>query len=1090
MSDFESEEYQSLIQNRGNHTFNENDDSLQEFQIHNSQIIRYQLTSLKKYTHKPKRNSYQKEGLKTQTTKIDSITTFQQKGSTQIFHSPEIGAQTTTQSNMFNSFCFMSEPRGGIVTFLNQQGSSYSITFTDEQLDKVLLIQRRWRMAFKISNELTPLGGIVYLPKTKSKFRSYSEDYHVCFNSKDNKTPLELIKLNPIYITKDNISNYENHVEKFVSSQFKLKSAPKILKAKIMQKKNDLSKTWRDEIFPCDTIRIIIKNIEKTNSIEQMKPLTLYGKNQMTYSIGCNTFTWGDSNKKRNEIDIFIEKRKKDFCINTFQLNIESTLFSWRNKMKIETHNNNHFLSFQLLSSKLNWINSCFVNSIKQYEYTPVIKLILVCNGETVKLNSLKGFQKHKLKYDNGNDSNNNMNILQGLLSIFIQGKERFKKKNIYHDNAFELINHYRKWSSIHRISSQNQMILNQTYFKPKMWNNCNKSFGYNFTIITTKKNWKELSHKINNDYFKYDPIYQKRIWNKSNQKKTYNLFTIEKANKPHNVFFSISSLNATDFEINIGHNQKDIIHTLSKRDIMYLWNKLNRIEHLIIKTELIDMNSKSNALTSALFKQIVIMPYEDNKNEPMTKFKKTESIRKLNTQYTFREDQIMNSDEDEDEIDKIIAICRGDQFTIKRRKKVSLNTKTILYVENIELIEFIKQPKENIVKVQKQLITNSNWNKCNIVDVEVDIVLPSISKSLISNNQMLREYEFERQVSMNIILMSNHRQFIFQNNAIEHNEYIVIVNKKYFELSQSSIMFSIKQNKFNVNTKIVPQQTISFHYAIKKNNYNVNATIDNFRITLAKEKKQIMKTNFSIITIDEFVILGLVKKSFNKKIKNYEKDNFDRFDEEETNYIKYVIKRKWNNENKVINHDLEILSLLFYHNSNSNKLHSIDNDIFVSYNPIKKINQNRTKWDSKIFPVQAQFYKVISRENKWLQVNKIITQNIEVDIQSKYSNHQIQSQTLIQSYSVRTPLFISNLFFELVSPRLIEKERSTKSEIDEIKLFHCNTFDNSLPYSKPQKKTIQKETDVVFNSKSKTSEILINSVTQYKSNGKKVFKK
>lgn len=1099
MSESESEEYPSLIQNRGNQTYNENDDILEELKKNSPKVIKYQLTSVKKFTHKPKRNSSQNEMLKTQTTKIDSISTFKREGFTPIFQSPEVG-QTATHSNIFNSFCFTSEPRGGIVTFPNHHGASYSITFTEEQVDKVIYIQRQWRkIAYNKSfNELNYPGGIVYLPKDKSKFRSYSEDYNVCFDSKENMDPIKIRKLEPTYITKDSTTNYDEHAEKFVSSQFKLKSAPKILKAKNNKMKSDISNSWLDEIIPDDNVQLLIEKKKRILSIEQLNPIRIIAKNQMTYSIGCNTVNWEDLNKSKNEIKLMIKNQQKAYDISSFEFNIDSTLIPWKNKMSIAINNNSNDSSFQFLSKQLKWNDSCVVNyNLNNYNFNPMTKTISICNEGSVKLKSLKGFQNNKLKYDNGNSNSNesyDKNLaLKGLLSILIKGKELSKKRSIWYDNAFELTSHSRKWGPKQEITYQKSLIINKAYDRPKIWNKINKPFTYNLSLISTKKNWKEISNKIQNDKITYEPLYQRHIWNTMNKKKNYCNFTIEKIDKPSNVFFSISSQNSIDYEINIGHSEKDIIHTLSKRDIMYLWNKLNKIEYFTLKNEHIGTSNKPQTSISTSL-DIVFVSCDESKSSITSKLRKAESIRKISTPYTFREEQIMNSDEDDDDIDKIIAICKGDQFTINKKKKVSLYSKQVMCIENIELPEYMPEAKK--LKSQKPKVTQANWNETNIIDDEglIDIFVPGDSimitdscMSISNNNNGFKEYELEAQTHMNIVLTSKHKAFCLEKNGIQNSRYSVLrKEKKRAELFQSNIVFSIKQCRNYLmtenNRKILPQQSASFHY-----------------------DKQIYKKNsllkYSIVNINEFTISGLVKESLPaEEEKNFTIRSICQSEVGVTDSIEELIRQKWNKKNEFINTKLEIISSMKKHNTNTVG-YSMYNNILFSYNSNQNVNQNRPNWDSIIFPVQTQFYKVISQEKKWRNVIKIIPQNIQVVIYSQYDYHQqYKQQIIIQSYSLRNPLNISNEYFELLTPRISKEEASPKSQTNEMRIdsqssSHFNIKINSnnnnqyQPYSKPQKQAYQKESDVVFNSNASTNEIFINSITQYKSNGKKTVK-
>lgn len=72
---------------------------------------------------------------------------------------------------------------------------------------------------------------------------------------------------------------------------------------------------------------------------------------------------------------------------------------------------------------------------------------------------------------------------------------------------------------------------------------------------------------------------YERRIWNNMTSVDIADRF--ESINKRTSIFYSINATDNKYYEINVGLTPQDIMYTLTKRDIMFIWNKSNHVQNI-----------------------------------------------------------------------------------------------------------------------------------------------------------------------------------------------------------------------------------------------------------------------------------------------------------------------------------------------------------------------------------------------------------------------------------------------------------------------------------------------------------------------------
>lgn len=202
-----------------------------------------------------------------------------------------------------------------------------------------------------------------------------------------------------------------------------------------------------------------------------------------------------------------------------------------------------------------------------------------------------------------------------------------------------------------------------------------------NFTIDKLDKSkFFKVINTGNNEIYR---DYERRIWNNMISKEENDQF--ELINKRNNIFYSINAIDNKDYEINVGLTPKDIMYTLTKRDVMFIWNKQNKVDS--IENE----------------------PYNCNHNNLLT-FRTEQNEEEENKE--FEEQQIENSQNNEifssnePQIEKMIQeeVINDNNFSIKSSK----------IPENFQKVSEISHNYSVISD------SNSNYNNNSLFELQV----------------------------------------------------------------------------------------------------------------------------------------------------------------------------------------------------------------------------------------------------------------------------------------------------------------------------------------------------------------------------------
>ena len=190
------------------------------------------------------------------------------------------------------------------------------------------------------------------------------------------------------------------------------------------------------------------------------------------------------------------------------------------------------------------------------------------------------------------------------------------------------------------------------------------------------------------------------------------NEIQFESINKRDTVFYQINAINNKDYEILIGNNPKDIMYTLTKRDIMFIWNKSNKVDSQDINIFDYNLNSLLTFRTG-----------EEEREEIQESFSE---------QKQFKNDSINNIVEDIANLND-----NGADLKIENPSVYLLNE---FQVCSIEIQSQNKQQTNtNCISLVDNFSYNNNTNNAvdnnnNIDNLNVDVNINSINYSLIIN--------------------------------------------------------------------------------------------------------------------------------------------------------------------------------------------------------------------------------------------------------------------------------------------------------------------------------------------------------------------
>ena len=351
--------------------------------------------------------------------------------------------------------------------------------------------------------------------------------------------------------------------------------------------------------------------------------------------------------------------------------------------------------------------------------------------------NNLKTSQNNKLRYEIADMWIEQNKPSSNISELYI--KKQNKDYAISNqNNTFSILSpmHYSQgtntipWTESNKLTSNNLSITiesikkliekgEQIFFtianNQLCWNRKTKIDISNKNNLTINKIDKSKFYEISNESPLYlERQYERRIWNKMIS--INNEISFESINKRDNVFYQINAINNKDYEILIGNNPKDIMYTLTKRDIMFIWNKANKVDSQ-------EMNIFDYNLNSLL----TFRTGEEEREEVQESF---------GEQKQFQNDSIHNIVED------IPNFNNNNNINIK----IENQNLDLLNEYQVCSVEIQSQTKKQINMNYISLVDNFSYNNHNKDEIEdinipgindninVDVNINSINYSLITN--------------------------------------------------------------------------------------------------------------------------------------------------------------------------------------------------------------------------------------------------------------------------------------------------------------------------------------------------------------------
>ena len=246
----------------------------------------------------------------------------------------------------------------------------------------------------------------------------------------------------------------------------------------------------------------------------------------------------------------------------------------------------------------------------------------------------------------------------------------------------------------------------------------------------------KTLLYRITfGNFFSFDREYERRIWNEMIE--IENPINLDIINKQKSIFYSVNSTNNIDYEIQIGKTQKEIMYTLTKKDISYIWNRSNEPEFLE-NIEYIG-NEEGDKVT-----------FREGDDEPIPETLEIKpKIYSMETAYndtiTFKKNNNLNSFGTQYENNTIFYIEKFS-FGILYKMKNMFETTIINSIEPIHSFNFYdKQGQEVNLEINKVNITSQenyknqykNVSKKSPLNINYDVDTPPIKETLYTEEEI-----------------------------------------------------------------------------------------------------------------------------------------------------------------------------------------------------------------------------------------------------------------------------------------------------------------------------------------------------------------
>ena len=293
-------------------------------------------------------------------------------------------------------------------------------------------------------------------------------------------------------------------------------------------------------------------------------------------------------------------------------------------------------------------------------------------------------------------------------------------------------------------------------------------------------------------NFFSYDREYERRIWEEMTE--IENPINLDIINKQKSIFYSVNSTNNIDYEIQIGKTQKEIMYTLTKKDISYIWNRSNEPE-LLENIEYIG-NEEGDKLT-----------FREGDDEPIPETLEVKpKIYSMETAYndsiSFKKNTNLNSFGTQYEHNNIFYIEKFS-FGILYKMKNMFETTIINSIEPVDSFNFYEKQGQVNLEINKVNISGQeNYknqyrtvSKKSPLNINYDVDTPPIKESLYSEeeipNYMIKKWNRLNRFSPRTVIynfVSNIKKKIELNKGDDKN-----LKKNNTHLNNNS---NIKKNK------------------------------------------------------------------------------------------------------------------------------------------------------------------------------------------------------------------------------------------------------------------------------------------------------
>ena len=330
-------------------------------------------------------------------------------------------------------------------------------------------------------------------------------------------------------------------------------------------------------------------------------------------------------------------------------------------------------------------------------------------------------------------------------------------------------------------------------------------------------------------NFFSFDREYERRIWDKMTE--IENPINLDIINKGKSIFYSVNSTNNIDYEIQIGKTQKEIMYTLTKKDISYIWNRSNEPEFL----ENIEYlrNEEGDKLT-----------FRDGDDEPIPQTLEIKpKVYSMETAYndsiSFKKNTNLNSFGTQYENNAFYYIEKFN-FSILYKMKNMFESTVINSIEPIDSFNFYdKQGQEVNLEINKVNISGQENYKNNYktvskkspLNINYDVDTPPIKESLYTEeeipNYMIKKWNRLNRFSPRTVIynfVSNIKKKIQNNKEEDKNMKKNIHNHSGVKKMKNEIA---KRDSFslytsNINPGYKNSNIGNFNYIEEATQYNL----------------------------------------------------------------------------------------------------------------------------------------------------------------------------------------------------------------------------------------------------------------------------